>query len=189
MLIALAILVLAQEVVPTAPSEAPPPPRPVEAAPAPPPIASVPLGDLSTAPPLPEGALLPVARSDKGETFLVVDRAARGGDMADFWTFEAFSPPVEVSPGVLAVQGLAHHDVDCVARTDRTVASAGYDESGAPVVALAASAPTPLTSGSAYALVADAVCRGAAFPKSGQITGHAAALAEARQPPASAAPQ
>jgi len=189
MLIALAILVLAQEVVPTAPSEAPPPPRPVEAAPAPPPIASVPLGDLSTAPPLPEGALLPVARSDKGETFLVVDRAARGGDMADFWTFEAFSPPVEVSPGVLAVQGLAHHDVDCVSKTDRTVASAGYDEAGDPVVALAASAPAPLTSDSAYALIADAVCRGAAFPTSGQITGHAAALAEARQPPAAASPQ
>jgi hypothetical protein len=182
MLFFLAVLALAQEVVPTAPSEAPPPPRPVEAAPPPLPIPSVPPGDLSTAPPLPEGPLLPVARSDRGETFLVVDRAARSGDVADFWTYEAFAPPVEVGPGVLAVQGLAHHDVDCAAKTDQTVASAGYDETGAPVVALAASAAAPLTPGGPYVLIADAVCRGVPLPKSGQLTGHAAALAEARRP-------
>jgi len=181
-LAALAVLILAQEVVPTAPSEVPPPPPPaVRAAPvAPPP--STPPGDLSAVPPLPEGPLLAVARSDRGETFLVVGRAARDGETADFWTYEVFAPPVEISPGVLAVQGLAHHEADCAAKTDRTVASAGYDESGAPVVALAASAQAPIAPGSAYSLIADVVCRGVPLPKASQIQGHAAALAQARQP-------
>jgi len=179
-LAALAALILAQEVVPTAPSEAPPAPRPAAVAAAPPP--STPPGDLSTVPPLPEGPLLAVAKSDKGETFLVVGRAARDGDTADFWTYEVFAPPVEISPGVLAVQGLAHHEANCAAKTDQTVASAGYDESGTPVVALAASAQAPISAGSAYGMIADVVCRGVPLPKASQIQGHAAALAQARQP-------
>ena len=123
-----------------------------------------------------------MARSDKGETFLVVDRTSLAGEVADFWTFEAFVPPVEIRPGVLVVQGLAHHQVDCVARTDQTVAQAGYDEAGNPIVALAASPPAPMPGGSAYSLIANVVCRGAAAPKSGALQGHAAALAEAREP-------
>jgi hypothetical protein len=178
-LAALAAIVLAQEVVPTAPSEAPPPPRPVEAAPA---LPSATPGDLSTAPPLPEGALLPVARDAHGETFLVTSRAARSGDAADFWTYEAFVPPVTVSLGVQAVQGLTHHTVDCPAKTDQIVASAGYDETGAPVVALAAGPAEPLVAGSAYAMIATKLCAGVPIPTEGTLTGHAAALAEARAP-------
>jgi hypothetical protein len=183
-IVLLAALALLQEVVPTAPSEVPPPPRPAPVAPPPPPpapIPSVPPGDLSTSPPLPDGPLLPVARDDKGETFLVVDRTGKAGDVADFWTFEAFDPPVEISPGVTAVQGLAHHQVDCLARTDQTVASAGYDEAGTPVVALAASEASPINPGSAYQMIADVVCRGDVLPPTGRLPGHAAALAQARQ--------
>jgi hypothetical protein len=163
--------------VPTAPSEAPPPPRPAEAAPQ---LPSATPGDLSTAPPLPEGALLPVARDEHGETFLVTSRAARSGEVADFWTYEAFIPPVTVSLGVLAVQGLTHHAVDCPAKTDQIIASAGYDEAGEPVVALAASSAEPLVDGSAYARIAEKICAGVPIPTTGTLAGHAAALADAR---------
>ena len=181
MLIALAALALMQETVPTALSDLPPPPPAASAMP-PTPTPSVPPGDLSTSPPLPQGPLLPVARSETGETFLVVDRAAKAGDIADFWTFEVFSPAIEIRPGVAAVQGIAHHEVNCDAKTDQTVASAGYDESGTPVVALAASPAAPLVAASANGLIADAICRGAPWPKSGELQGHAAALAQARTP-------
>jgi hypothetical protein len=186
---ALAAIVLAQEAVPTAPSEtAPPPPAPIQAVAPPsasttPPLTGAPPGDLSAAPPLPEGPLLAVARSNQGETFLVVNRASKTGDMADFWTFEAFIPAVQIESGVEVVQGLARHQVDCVNNTDRTFASAGYDESGTAVVALAASAAKPLIEGSVYRLVANVVCKGVELPKDAQIIGHAAALAAARAAP------
>lgn len=178
MLAAIVALVLAQEVVPTAPSEvaAPPP-----AAASPPAATSVvPPGDLSTAPPLPEGPLMAVAKSERGETFLVVDRAARSGDVADFWTYEAFVPPIEIRPGAQVVQGLAHHQVECAANTDQTVATAGYDETGEAIVALAAGPAEPIVPGSAYDLIAGKLCKGAAMPKTGETSGHAAALAAAR---------
>jgi len=181
MLTALVALLLAQEIVPTAPSEiAPPPPPPAAASVAAP--ASTPPGDLSAAPPLPEGPLMPVARNDRGETFLVVDRVDKTGDVADFWTFEAFVPPIDVRPGAAVVQGLAHHQVSCSENTDRTVASAGYDEAGAAIVALAAGPATPLAGESAYGMIAQVLCRGVALPKAGVTRGHAAALAAARQP-------
>jgi hypothetical protein len=141
MLAAIVALVLAQEIVPTAPSEVAPPPPPAAsaaAAPADTPSEAAPPGDLSAAPPLPEGPLMAVARSEKGETFLVVNSAAKTGDVADFWTYEAFVPAIDIRPGAVVVQGLAHHQVDCAKNTDQTLASAGYDESGAAVVALAA---------------------------------------------------
>jgi hypothetical protein len=170
-------LLLTPEAVPTAPSEIAPPLPPAAAAVTP---SSVPPGDLSAAPPLPEGALMPVARSDRGETFLVVDRVDKTGDVADFWTFEAFVPPIDVRPGATVVQGLAHHQVNCSDSTDRTVASAGYDEAGAAVVALAAGPATPLVGESPYGMIAHVLCRGLALPKAGETRGHAAALAAAR---------
>ncbi|MGA2952519.1 MAG: hypothetical protein ABSD80_09830 [Caulobacteraceae bacterium] len=165
---------------PTAPSETPPAPRPAEAESQ---IPAATPGDLSTAPPLPEGPLLPVARDEHGETFLVTSRAAKSGDVADFWTYEAFIPAVTVGLGVQAVQGLIHHAVDCPSKTDQVVASAGYDETGAPVVALAAAPAEPLVEGSAYARIAVKVCAGVPIPTTGTLAGHTAALAEARQPP------
>jgi hypothetical protein len=179
MLIAVFALLLAQEAVPTAPSEIAPAPRAVPPVAAP---ASTPPGDLSTAPPLPEGPLMPVARNERGETFLVIDRASKDGDIADFWTFEAFVPPIDVRPGAAVVQGLAHHQVNCSDNTDQTVASAGYNEEGAAIVALAASPPTPLVGQSAYDMIAHVLCSGLALPKSGETRGHAAALAVARHP-------
>src|SRR5512135_1087602 len=118
MLVALMALALAggQESVPTAlPETAPAPPASAPAAPTAPATAApgVPPGDLSAAPPLPTGQLLAVSRDEKGETFLVLDRAARVGLQADFWTYEAFTPPITVRPGAQVVQGLAHHEVDC----------------------------------------------------------------------------
>jgi hypothetical protein len=180
-------IVLAQETVPTAPSDiAPePPPPPAHAAPPPPspaPRTAAPPGDPDAAPPLPEGPLLPVAKSDRGETFLVVNRFSRSGVMADFWTYDAFSAPIEVAPGVDVVQGLARRQIDCEKQTDQTFASAGYDESGKAVVALAAGPPTPLADDSVGKLVAEAVCKGDTLPKEGQILGHAAALVAARAP-------
>jgi hypothetical protein len=124
--------------------------------------------------------LLPVARDDHGETFLVTGRAAKSGDAADFWTFEAFVPPIAVRLGVQAVQGVTHHTVDCPSKTDQIVASAGYDETGTPVVALAAGQPEPLVTGSPYAMIATKVCAGVPIPSQGTLAGHAAALAEAR---------
>jgi hypothetical protein len=185
LLLAALSIILAQEVVPTAPSEAIPPPAPAQAAPPPaasPTPASPPPGEPDAAPPLPDGPLLPVARSDRGETFLVVNRFSRGGDVADFWTYDALVPPVEVAPGVTVVQGLARRQVDCVKNTSQSFASAGYDESGTAVVALAAGPVTPLAEGSVDRLVANAVCTGQPLPKEGQILGHAAALAAARTP-------
>lgn len=171
----LAALALAQETVPTAPSETPPtPPAPAASMPE-----SPPPGDLSAVPPLPTGLLAPVARDDAGETYLVVDRASKSGGIADFWTYEVFIPPIQIRPGVSAAQGLAHHQVDCQARTDQTFASAGYDEAGAPVVALAAGPATPLSPGSAYALIADRVCGGVVTPRAEEVEGHAAAMAQA----------
>ena len=178
-----AAIVLAQEAMITAPP-APPPPA---AAPAPPPspnAASATPGDLSTAPPLPNGFLAPVARDEAGETFLVIDRAARVGGSADFWTYEVFTPPIMIKEGLIVVQGLTHHLSDCDAKTDQRVASAGYDEAGAPVVALAAGPPHPLEAGGPYALIARALCAGRTPPKDGATQGHAAALAEARAPAA-----
>ena len=181
-LAALAAIVLAQEVVPTAPSEvAPPPPPPPPAAPAAPgPFANAPPGDLSAVPPLPNGPLLPVARSDQGETFLVVDRTSKTGDVADYWTYDVFAPAIEVSKGAYAVQGIARHQLDCVRRTDQPVASAGYDEDGTPVVALAAGPAMPLAEGGVQALIAKAVCADTPLPAEGRIQGHTAALAAAR---------
>ncbi len=177
MLIAvLAALALAQETVPTAPSEAPPPPP---AAVAEPPAEAAPDGDLSAVPPLPTGVLAPVGRDDAGETYLVVDHAQKAGDMADFWTFEVFIPPIQIRAGKAAIQGLSHHQVDCQARTDQAIASAGYDEAGTPIVALAAAPAQPLTAGSAYALIADRLCHGDQTALAGQVTGHAAAMAAA----------
>jgi hypothetical protein len=127
--------------------------------------------------------LLPVARDAHGETFLVVARAAKSGDVADFWTYEAFIPPLTVALGVQAVQGVTHHAVDCPSKTDQVVASAGYDETGTPVVALAAGPREALVPGSPYAMIAIKVCAGVPIPTDDALTGHAAALAEARQPP------
>jgi hypothetical protein len=123
---------------------------------------------------------MPVARSDKGETFLVVNTAAKTGDVADFWTYEAFVPAVDIRPDASVVQGLAHHQVNCAGATDQTLASAGYDESGVAIVALAAGAAAPLASDSAYALIAKALCKSQTLPTAGQTQGHAAALATAR---------
>jgi hypothetical protein len=181
MLAAIVVLVLAQEIVPTAPSEAVPPTPPARAsspavAPAP-----TPPGDLSSAPPLPDGPMMPVARDDKGETFLVVDRTDKTGEVADFWTYEAFVPPIEIRPGASVVQGLAHHQVNCANSTDQTLASAGYDESGAAIVALAASPTAPLVPDSAYGMIARVLCTGVALPTVGETLGHAAALTAARR--------
>jgi hypothetical protein len=179
-----AAIVLAQEPMVTAP----PVPRP-SAAPAPtpapqiPPASAVP-GDLSTAPPLPNGPLAPVAKDESGETFLVVDRASRVGGSADFWAYEVFTPPIRIRDGVFVVQGLAHHLVDCDTLTDQRMASAGYDEAGAPVVALAAGPPAPVTPGGAYDLISKALCKGRIPPRAGAAMGHTAALAEARAPSA-----
>jgi hypothetical protein len=178
MIVLLAAIVLAQEAVTTAPPLPSPPPQ---TAPAPPGPAGPPPGDLSTAPPLPEGPLLAVAKSDNGETFLVADTASKTGDVADFWTFEAFTPPVRIKEGVFVVQGLTHHQVDCAKQTDQSVASAGYDEGGLAVVALAAAPVQPLAPGGAYALIAGVLCKGAIPPRTDAIAGHAAALASARE--------
>jgi len=179
MLAAVFALVLAQEIVPTAPSEALPPTPSARAAshsvaPATPP------GDLSSAPPLPEGRMMPVARDDKGETFLVVDRTDKTGDVADFWTYEAFVPSIQIRPGASVVQGLAHHQINCSNSTDQTLASAGYDESGGAIVALAASPTAPLVQDSAYGMIARVLCKGVALPTGGETLGHAAALTAAR---------
>jgi hypothetical protein len=180
MLAAIVALILAQEVVPTAPSEALPPTAPAGAASAVTPTL-VPPGDLSSAPPLPDGPMMPVARDDKGETFLVVDRTDKTGDVADFWTYEAFVPPIQIRPGASVVQGLAHHQVNCANSTDQTVASAGYDESGVAIVALAASPTAPLVADSPYGMIARVLCKAQALPKAGETQGHAAALAAARR--------
>ncbi|HEY1447782.1 MAG TPA: hypothetical protein VGF33_04555 [Caulobacteraceae bacterium] len=185
MLVTIVALVLAQEIVPTAPTEIAPPPPPLAAgAPATPPAAPpapVPPGDLSAAPPLPEGPLMPVARSEKGETFLVVNSAAKTGDVADFWTYEAFVPAIDIRPDAAVVQGLAHHQVNCASATDQTLASAGYDEGGVAIVALAAGPAASLVPDSAYALVAKVLCKSQALPTADATQGHAAALAAARQ--------
>ena len=189
LLAALAAIVLAQEVVPTAPSEvAPPVPQSAPPAGPPPPPAAGPLtgappGNLDAVPPLPTGPLLPVARSDRGETFLVVDRTSKTGDVADFWTFDVFAPAIEVGKGAYATQGLARHQIDCVKRTDQSVASAGYDEDGAAIVALAAGPPIPLADGGVFALIAKVVCTGEALPTDGRVQGHDAAVAAARTSP------
>jgi len=180
MLAAIAALVLAQEIVPTAPSQAHPPAPPGAASPLVAPGA-IPPGDLSSAPPLPDGPMMPVARDDRGETFLVVDRTGKTGDVADFWTYEAFIPAVQIRPGASVVQGLAHHQVNCADSTDQTLASAGYDESGVAIVALAASPTAPLVSDSPYGMIARVVCKGVALPNAGETLGHAAALAAARR--------
>lgn len=177
MLALILTLAVGSEAVPTAPSDAPPPPLPVVNSLSSDP--AVPPGDLSAAPPLPNGPLLAVARGPRGETFLVRDRAAASGLTADFWTYEAFTPPVEIRPGVTVVQGLAHHQVDCAAKTDRTVASAGYTEDGTAIIALAASPVAPLAAGSAYDLIAGKLCGRAVIP-AGDVQGHTAALAAAR---------
>lgn len=180
---ALAAIVLAQEVVPTAPSEVEPPARPPAAQTAPispGPFTGAPPGDISAVPPLPTGPLLPVARSDQGETFLVVDRTSKTGDVADYWTFDVFAPSIEVRKGVYAIQGIARHQLDCARRTDQSVASAGFDQDGTPVVALAAGPPIPLVDGDIHALIAKVVCADAALPTEGRLQGHAAALAAAR---------
>ena len=174
---ALAALALLQETVPTAPSDVPPAP-PTAASPEAP-AEAPPEGDLSAVPPLPTGALAPVGRDDAGETFLVIDHAQKAGDIADFWTFEVFIPSIQIRPGRAAAQGLSHHQVDCHARTDQTLASAGYDEVGTPIVALAATSAQPLADGSAYALIADRLCSGADIPRADQVMGHAAAVASA----------
>jgi hypothetical protein len=180
MLAAIVALVLAQEIVPTAPSQAHPPAPPASAATSE--VAPLaPPGDLSSAPPLPDGPMMPVARDDKGETFLVVDRTDKTGDVADFWTYEAFVPPIQIRPGASVVQGLAHHQVNCSNSTDQTMASAGYDESGVAIVALAASPTAPLVADSPYGMIARVLCKGVALPKAGKTQGHAAALAAARQ--------
>lgn len=177
MIAALAALALLQETVPTAPSEmAPTPPA---AAAAEPPGDSPPDGDLSAVPPLPTGALAPVGRDDAGETYLVVDRAQKASGVADYWTFEVFIPPIQLSEGKAVVQGLSHHQADCQARTDQTIASAGYDDAGSAIVALAAAPAQPMTAGSAYALIADRICNGDQSPMTGKVMGHAAALAAA----------
>jgi hypothetical protein len=172
---ALAAIVLAQEAVTTAP-RAPLPSQQV--APVQP---SATPGDLSAAPPLPDGPLLAVAKSASGETFLVADTAAKVGDSADFWTYEAFIPAVQIKEGVLVVQGLTHHQADCTQKTDQAVASAGYDEGGTAVVALAAGPAAPLAPGGAYALIAAVLCQGTQPPRTDAIAGHAAALAAARE--------
>jgi hypothetical protein len=184
---ALAALALAQETVPTAPSEAPPTQPPAATspeAPAEPP----PPGDLDAVPPLPTGLLAPVGRDDAGETYLVIDRAGKDGDVADFWSYEVFIPPIQIRPGVAAAQGLSRHQVDCRARTDQTVASAGYDDAGEPVVALAAGPRTLLAAGSVYGLIADRICGGITTSPADAVHGHAAAMAQAKsslQTPAS----
>jgi hypothetical protein len=179
MLAAIVALVLAQEIVPTAPSWAHPPAPGGAASSGIAPL--VPPGDLSSAPPLPEGPMMPVARDDKGETFLVVARADKTGDVADFWTYEAFVPPIQIRPGAAVVQGLAHHQVNCSNGTDQTLASAGYDESGVAIVALAASPVAPLVADSPYGMIARVLCKGVALPKAGETRGHAAALTAARR--------
>ncbi len=180
MLAAIAALVLAQEIVPTAPSQAHPP-APAGAVRSELAPTLVPPGDLSSAPPLPDGPMMPVARDDKGETFLVVDRADKTGEVADFWTYEAFVPPIQIRAGASVVQGLAHHQVNCSNSTDQTLASAGYDESGVAIVALAASPTAPLVADSPYGMIAHVLCKGLALPKAGVTRGHAAALTAARQ--------
>jgi hypothetical protein len=174
---ALAALALLQETVPTAPSDTAPPP-PAAATPEPP-TDSPPDGDLSAVPPLPTGALAPVGRDDAGETYLVVDRAEKTGGMADYWTFEVFIPPIQLHSGKAVIQGLSHHQADCQVKTDQTIASAGYDEAGSAIVALAAAPAQPLSPGSAYALIADRVCNGDQSPMAGKVMGHAAAVAAA----------
>ena len=125
--------------------------------------------------------MMPVARDDKGETFLVVNRTDKTGEVADFWTYEAFVPPIQIRPGASVVQGLAHHQVNCANSTDQTLASAGYDESGAAIVALAASPTAPLVADSAYGMIARVLCKGAALPTVGETLGHPAALTAARR--------
>lgn len=181
MLAVIVALILAQEVVPTAPSEALPPPPPAGAASSAVAPTRAPPGDLSSAPPLPDGPMMPVARDDKGETFLVVDRTDKTGDVAEFWTYEAFVPAIQIRPGASVVQGLAHHQVNCSNNTDQTLASAGYDESGVAIVALAASPVAPLVADSPYGMIARVLCKGLALPKAGETQGHAAALTAARQ--------
>lgn len=174
---------LLQEIVPTAPSEtAPLPPAAASHQPSPPPSGPPP-GDLSAAPPLPEGLLLPVARSDNGETFLVLDRAAHNGLIVDYWTYLIFEPPVAIRAGVAALQGLAHHQADCAAKTDQVIAQAGYDAAGAPVVALAAEPMRPIAEAGPEALIVEALCRDRRLPRESAVAGHAAALALAKQPP------
>jgi hypothetical protein len=182
MLAAIVAIVLAQEIVPTAPSQAHPPARSSGASASAVPPTFSPPGDLSSAPPLPDGPMMPVAKDDKGETFLVVDRVGKSGDVADFWTFEAFVPPIQIRPGASVVQGLAHHQVNCSNSTDQTLASAGYDESGVAIVALAASPVASLVADSPYGMIARVLCKGKALPKAGETHGHAAALTAARQP-------
>lgn len=175
---ALAALALLQESVPTAPSETAPPPTSAAATPEPP-ADLPPEGDLSAVPPLPTGALAPVGRDDAGETYLVVDHAQKSGGMADYWTFEVFIPPIQLHSGKAVIQGLSHHQADCQARTDQTIASAGYDEAGSAIVALAAAPAEPLAAGSAYALIADRICSGDQSPMTGKVMGHAAAVTAA----------
>jgi hypothetical protein len=177
MLVLIAALALAPELVPTAPSDtlSTPPPAVSSLSSDP----AVPPGDLSVAPPLPSGPLLAVARGPRGETFLVRDRASAAGLTADFWTYEAFTPPIAIKPGLSVVQGLAHHQVDCAAKTDRTVASAGYGEDGTALIALAASPAALLAPGSAYDLIAGKLCARVSLPV-GDVSGHSAALAAAR---------
>ncbi len=181
MLAAIVALVLAQEIVPTAPSQAHPPALPAAGASSAVAPSLVPPGDLSSAPPLPDGPMMPVARDDRGETFLVVDRTDKTGEVADFWTYEAFVPPIQIRPGASVVQGLAHHQVNCSKSTDQTLASAGYDESGVAIVALAASPTAPLVADSPYGMIARVLCTGRALPKTGETQGHAAALTAARR--------
>jgi hypothetical protein len=174
---ALVVLALLQETVPTAPSDTAPT---TAVAPSPePPADSPPEGDLSAVPPLPTGILAPVGRDDAGETYLVADRAQKTGNIADYWTFEVFIPPIQLRSGRAVIQGLSHHQADCQARTDQTIASAGYDEVGAPIVALAAAPAEPLSAGSAYTLIVDRLCSGDQSPMNGKVSGHAAAVAAA----------
>jgi hypothetical protein len=150
------------------------------------PKVEAPAGAAASAPPLPEGPLLAVAAGDNGETFLLTDTTTKRGDLADFWTFETFVPPLPISEGKAVVQGLTHHLVDCDQSTDERLSSYAYDEAGTVLVSLGQKPAAPLDKAGPYALVAKVLCRGGKLADADAVHGHLAALAQARAggPPA-----
>jgi hypothetical protein len=147
-----------------------------------------PAGAAAAAPPLPEGPLLAVAAGGGGETFLLTDTPTKRADLADFWTYETFVPPLPISEGRVVVQGLTHHLVDCEQSTDERLSSYAYDEAGAVLVSLGEKAAAPMDKGGPYALVAKVLCRGDKLPDADAVRGHGAALAQARAAGSPAAP-
>ncbi len=126
--------------------------------------------------PLPQGPYTLFAGNATAANFLIAPSIRRSGDRVNLTTYRIYKEAMPTPQGAVD-QDTTALEIDCVARTSRTLAINAYRPDGGWAFVFPGEAAQPIEEGQTWDFVARIVCDGVGLPDSANVAGAAEARA------------